>query len=281
MPVVAEAAPAKVNLALHVTGRREDGYHLLDSLVVFTEAGDRVTAEPAAEDAFTLSGPFASALATDGDNLVTRARDMLRARHGFPPVALRLDKHLPVASGIGGGSADAAAALRALSRLFNLPDAAAADVAVHLGADVPMCLASQTLLARGVGDRLTRVSGLPRLPMVLVNPGIHVATPDVFRALKNRENPALPALPEAPDLEALCRWLAARRNDLQMPATGLAPVIADALYMLSATGPFVARMSGSGATCYGIYPTMKSAQVAATLIHAQEPGWWVAATQTI
>jgi 4-diphosphocytidyl-2-C-methyl-D-erythritol kinase len=278
---VTEAAPAKINLALHVTGRRDDGYHLLHSLVGFTEAGDRVTAMPADVDAFALSGPFAGVLSAEGGNLVTRARDLLRTRHDFPPVALHLEKSLPIASGIGGGSADAAAALRAISRLFALPDAAAADVALALGADVPMCLASRTLVANGIGEQLTPAPGVPRLPMVLVNPGVHVATPDVFAALKTRENPALPDLPDAPSLEEFCRWLAARRNDLQMPATALAPVIADALYMLSATGPFVARMSGSGATCYGIYPTMKSAQVAATLIHAQEPGWWVTATQTI
>jgi 4-diphosphocytidyl-2-C-methyl-D-erythritol kinase len=284
---VTEAAPAKINLSLHVTGRRADGYHLLESLVVFTRAEDVVHAEPAGRDSLAITGPFAAGLSADEDNLVLRARDALRSIAHFPPVALILEKHLPIASGIGGGSADAAATLRLLTRLFDLPPDAAARAAPRLGADAPMCLASATLVARGVGEEISPVATLPRLAMVLVNPGEPVSTPAVFSALASKHNPPLPPLP-MPDaegdrlpLEAFWPWLARTRNDLQMPATRLSPIIADALHLLSATGPYVARMSGSGATCFGIYPTRKSAEVAATIIRAQEPSWWVVATETL
>jgi 4-diphosphocytidyl-2-C-methyl-D-erythritol kinase len=278
---IVEHAPAKVNLALHVTGRRSDGYHLLDTLVVFTEAGDRVSVAPAQQDSFAIEGPFASRLQDEADNLVLNARDLLRERHGgLPPVAITLEKNLPIASGIGGGSSDAAAALRALVR-FRRRDLSAgmlAASALPLGADLPMCLHARTLLARGIGEEIEPVEGLPQLHMVLANPGVAVPTPAIFRALANRENPPLPALPGPGGLSA---WLAETRNDLETPARALAPQIDDALSALGASGAALARMSGSGATCFGLFASAGEAQAAASAIAARHPAWYVTATRTI
>lgn len=281
---ISETAPAKVNLALHVTGRRDDGYHLLDTLVTFTQAGDRVTVGPAESDTLALSGRFADGLPADGSNLVARARDMLRALAGSRafPVAIRLEKNLPVASGIGGGSSDAAAALRALVRLWglDLPAGALAAAALPLGADLPMCLAARPLLARGIGEALTPVAGLPPLPIVLANPGVAVATPSVFRALARRDNPPLAPLPERPGIAALVDWLAAARNDLEAPALSVAPEISSCLAALRGNGAMLARMSGSGATCFGIFASRQDAAQAAAAIAAAQPSWYIEATQT-
>jgi len=281
---ITESAPAKVNLALHVTGRRHDGYHLLDTLVVFAEAADRVTVRPAAQDAFAVCGPFAQTVPTDGANLVLRARDMLRALAGERafPVAIALEKNLPVASGIGGGSSDAAAALRALVRLWGLDlsvDELAA-AALPLGADLPMCLAAGPLVAQGIGEALTPVAGLPHLHMVLVNPGVAVATPAVFGALGRRDNPPLPALPAAPDFTAFTNWLETTRNDLEAPAVSVAPEIASCLSALRDGGAALVRMSGSGATCFGLFPSRQDAAQAAAAIAAAHPSWYIAATKT-
>lgn len=282
---VSEHAPAKVNLALHVTGRREDGYHLLDTLVAFTEAGDHIRAAPAAEDSFTLSGPYAAAIPANGSNLAVRARDLLRERAGAQafPVAIELEKNLPAASGIGGGSSDAAATLRALARLWGLSLSTGdlASIALPLGADLPMCVAARPLVAQGIGEALAPVSGLPALDMVLVNPGVAVATPSVFRALENRANPPLAPLPLLPDFSALVDWLAAARNDLEAPAVTVAPEIATALAALRQSGAALARMSGSGATCFGLYPSPQDAARAAGAIAAARPAWYVCATRTI
>ena len=280
-----EHAPAKVNLALHVTGRRDDGYHLLDTLVVFTEAGDRIRLAPADSDGFTVTGPFAAAIPADGTNLVLKARDLLRAIAGARgrPVRIELEKALPAASGIGGGSSDAAAALRALARLWGLSVSAAdlAALALPLGADLPMCLAARTLRAQGIGEVLARVEGLPGLDMVLVNPGIAVATPAVFAALANRANPPLDDLPARPDFSTLLEWLAAARNDLEAPAVATVPAIASCLAALRHGGAALARMSGSGATCFGLYPTRQDAARAAAAIAAGQPSWYVRATRTL
>lgn len=282
---VSEHAPAKVNLALHVTGRREDGYHLLDTLVAFTEAGDHIRAAPAEGDSFTLSGPYAAAIPADGANLAIRARDLLRGVAGGQafPVAIGLEKNLPAASGIGGGSSDAAATLRALARLWGLSLSTGdlARIALPLGADLPMCVAARPLVAQGIGEALAPVSGLPALDMVLVNPGLAVATPSVFRALENRANQPLALLPLPPDFSALVDWLAAARNDLEAPAVTVAPAIATVLAALRESGAALARMSGSGATCFGLYPSRHDAAQAANAIAAACPAWYVQATRTI
>jgi len=280
---LAEAAPAKINLALHVVGRRPDGYHELETLAVFTEYGDRLTVEPAARDHFSIHGSYGGQLPVDEGNLVVRAREALRRACGadLRPVSIRLEKNLPIASGIGGGSSDAAAALRALARHWRLADTGFLDaVAPALGADVPMCLAARPLLARGAGERIEPVSGLPRLAVVLVNPGVEVSTPQVFSGLASRENPPLQALPGKADFEALLGWLAASRNDLEPPALSIAPAIAESLAALAASGAAFTRMSGSGATCFGLYASDSAARAAADIIRRDRPGWFVAATST-
>ncbi len=278
---VVEHAPAKVNLALHVTGHRDDGYHLLDTLVVFTEVGDTVSVAAAEQDSFTIQGPFAGLLDDEADNLVLRARDLLRSKHGdLPPVAISLEKNLPVASGIGGGSSDAAGTPRALVRLWDLDlsTAALATAALRLGADLPMCLYARTLVARGIGEEIEPVEGMPPLHMVLANPGVAVPTPAIFRALASRENPPLPRLA---GVTALFDWLAATRNDLEAPAIALAPEIGDVLSALSASGAAPARMSGSGATCFGLFNSPAEAEAAASAIAARYPAWYITATRTI
>lgn len=261
-----EPAPAKINLALHVTGRRADGYHLLDSLVVFTELGDRVSVSPG-PSSLTVTGPFAGAVPGGEDNLCLRA-----LRHVGAEAAVTLDKHLPPASGIGGGTADAAAVLRALDRT--------PDRLERLGADLPACLLSRPLRMEGVGERITPLD-LPGLHLVLVNPRVETPTPAVFAALERRDNLPLPEPPLRPDAAALAKWLSATRNDLQPPALGLRPVIADCLAALAAEDAQLARMSGSGATCFGIFADAPAAEAAARAIGAANPGWWVRATRTI
>ena len=261
-----QPAPAKINLALHVTGRRADGYHLLDSLVVFTALGDRVTVSPGALS-LTVTGPFADAVPPGDDNLCLRAARMVGAE-----AAITLEKHLPPASGIGGGTADAAAVLRALGRTPGGPEA--------LGADLPACLLSRPLRMQGVGEVLTPLA-LPPLHLLLVNPRVEVPTPAVFAALDRRDNPGLPPLPAAPDAVALTDWLRRTRNDLQSAAIRLAPVIADTLAALDQAGATFFRMSGSGATCFGIFPDAAAARAAQGRVAAAQPDWWVRATDTI
>lgn len=270
--MAAEAfAPAKVNLCLHVTGRRADGYHLLDSLVAFADVGDRVTAEAADAWSLAITGPFAAGLGTGEDNLVRRAARLAGGR----PAALRLEKRLPVASGLGGGSADAAAALRSLAALDGRP--VPADL-LALGADVPVCLESRTRRMRGVGEVLDEVPPLPPAHLCLVNPGRALSTPAVFGALASAENAALPDMPPLPDAPALARWLGLQRNDLEAPARGIEPAVGVALSRLGSTdGCLLARMSGSGATCFGLYATRPEAEAAARTLSAAHPGWWVAA----
>ncbi len=272
---LAELAPAKVNLALHVTGRRADGYHLLDSLVAFPRTGDRLRAGPAATLSLAIDGPFAGDLGAGADNLVLRAARLLRA-DAADGAALRLTKSLPVASGIGGGSADAAAALRLLARLWDRPLPPRATLAA-LGADVPVCVAGTSARMRGIGDDLAPVA-LPSFWLVLVNPGVPVPTPAVFAALARRDNDPLPDPPAFADAEALAGWLAARRNDLEAPATTVAPEIRTVLAALAAApGCRLARMSGSGATCFGLFTAAAPARAAAAAIRAARPAWWTAA----
>lgn len=281
---ISEHAPAKINLALHVTGQRDDGYHLLDTLVVFTEAGDTISVRPEAADSFAITGSFAGTLQAESDNLVLRARDLMRElQSDLPSVALVLNKALPIASGIGGGSTDAAATLRALGRLARHPvdnDQLHAE-ALALGADVPMCLAARSQRVQGIGEKLTPVSGLPTLHLVLVNPGVGVATPAVFKALHLKHNAPLPPLAQNPDFATFVDWLHQTRNDLQPAAMTLAPDIGTALTALEAQGAALARMSGSGATCFGLFASATQAEVAARHIASTFPSWYVKATQNL
>ncbi len=277
-------AQAKINLYLHVVGRRADGFHLLDSLVAFAGVGDVVAARPADSLTLAIDGPFASDLvaAPAGDNLVLRAARALAEAAGTPPrAALALTKSLPVASGIGGGSADAAAALRALARLWGvaIDDAALTRIAAGLGADVPVCLAGRTSFMGGIGEEIAPAPPLPRAGMVLVNPRIALPTPAVF---KRREGPFSPParFAGAPrDAQTLAALLAGRGNDLTAPARAIVPAIDEVLAALAASpGCLLARLSGSGATCFGLYADADAAQRAAAWIAARSAAWWIAGT---
>ncbi|BCG96279.1 4-(cytidine 5'-diphospho)-2-C-methyl-D-erythritol kinase [Mesorhizobium sp. 131-2-1] len=279
-------APAKINLALHVTGRRADGYHLLESLAVFTRFGDRVEIELAESDRFSVSGKYAPAVPLDETNLVVKAREALRREagpQGAAPVAIKLEKNLPVASGVGGGSSDAAAVLRGLVQTWQLDigEAELARIGLSLGADVPMCLAAKPLIARGVGDELSAVLGFPALGLVLVNPGVAVSTPEVFKALASRDYEALPPLPGKLDFHSIRNWLEATRNDLESAARTIQPAITEALRALKKADAGFARMSGSGATCFGLFETGNVAKRAALDIRHRHPDWFVAATRSM
>ncbi len=270
-----ELAPAKINLSLLVTGRRPDGYHLLDSLVVFGPACDTLHARPAEGLSLTVVGPFAAGLQGAPDNLVLRAARALAAWAGIAPnAALTLDKRLPVASGIGGGSADAAAALRLLCRLWDVhpgPDELHA-MALRLGADVPVCLASRPARMTGVGEALAAIPPLPACGLLLANPGVAVATADVFRARTAAFSAPAPLPPAWPDAAALAAALQGLGNDLEAPALAVCPAIGGVLAALRRLpGVLLARMSGSGATCFALFADSAAAQCAATLLPA---AWW-------
>lgn len=265
-------APAKINLSLHVTGQRGDGLHLLDSLVAFADVGDLLTAEPARAASLCVVGPMAAGVPVDGRNLILKAAEWMGEKAAFT-----LEKHLPAAAGIGGGSSDAAAALRLLSDLSGRPVPPGSEA---LGADVPVCITPCSTRMRGTGEMLAPVM-LPALPAVLVNPGVEVPTGAVFSALTGKDNAAMPdSLPQLPDVVRAAEWLAAQRNDLQAPAITLAPVIGDVLAALKAQPRLcLARMSGSGATCFGLFETQAAAMAAAARIRAASPAWWVVATK--
>jgi 4-diphosphocytidyl-2-C-methyl-D-erythritol kinase len=275
---LSEFAPAKINLHLHVVGRRDDGYHLLDSLVVFAGVGDRLSVSPAEDLSLTLTGPFAAGLAAEADNLVLRAARALADVAGWRATGrLVLEKVLPVASGIGGGSADAAATLRLLCRFWDIapPADEMRRIAAGLGADVPVCLSGRPALMSGIGELLAPAPALPDAGLVLVNPGVAVSTPSVFRARAGGFSDAA-GFPSGgwPDIAALAGGLRETRNDLEPPARSLAPAIGDALATLAgAPGCLLARMSGSGATCFGLFGSAAAARQAADAI--ARPGWWV------
>lgn len=268
-----ERARAKVNLFLHVLGRRPDGYHLLDSLAVFPDVADTLTVTPADALELKVTGPFAAAL-DGGDNLVLRAaRLLLETASAKRGAAIVLEKRLPVASGIGGGSADAAAALRLLNRAWGLgvPMPQLAGIALGLGADVPVCLASEPARMGGIGELIGVAPALPHCGMVLVNPGVPVATADIFRARAEiYSEPAV--LPRRwADAEALAGDLARLSNDLEAAAVRLCPPIGDSLaWLRTRPGCRFARMSGSGATCFGLFDT----EAAAIAVASPPPGWW-------
>jgi 4-diphosphocytidyl-2-C-methyl-D-erythritol kinase len=279
-------APAKVNLTLHVLGRRGDGYHELESLVVFADAGDRLTFVAGAELDLVVRGPTADVSGPAGDNLVLKAARLLAERvDGLRLGCFTLDKRLPVAAGLGGGSSDAAAALRLLVLENDLGpgDPRVVAAARATGADVPVCLDPRPRMMRGVGEILSAPIALPKLPAVLVNPGVAVPTAGVFKALAA---PPLAAgakqddpIATDADVNEVVAAVAARRNDLEAPAISLQPVIADVLSSLRAfPGCRLARMSGSGATCFGLFNSASDAEAAARSLKTQQPGWWVQAT---
>jgi 4-diphosphocytidyl-2-C-methyl-D-erythritol kinase len=277
------SAPAKINLALHVTGQRADGYHLIDSLVTFTDFGDELAFAASETDEFVIDGPFAAALQEQdaGKNLIIKARDALRssADRSCPPVSIQLTKNLPIASGLGGGSSDAAAALRGLSRFWSLsltePEMRAAGLA--LGADVPMCLAGRPLRATGIGEEITLLEAFPALDLVLVNPGVEVSTAAIFKALLKKDNRPMSSKANLASFHAAREFLSAQHNDLQRPAIALAPAIADCLAALGEHGAMLTRMSGSGATCFGIFTNAANAARAAGMIQRRNPQWFVRA----
>ena len=281
----ADFAPAKVNLTLHVIARRPDGYHEIESLVVFADVGDRLTFTPGATLSLTTRGPTAAAAGPSGDNLVLKATRLLAERvEGLRVGAFTLEKRLPVAAGLGGGSSDAAAALRLLARAnrLALDDAHVAEAARLTGADVPVCLDPRPRVMRGVGEILSAPIDLPLLPAVLVNPGVAVPTRDVFAALRLQRAPS-PLEGEGwgggCERADVFAKLATHRNDLEAPAIALQPVIADVLSELSAAPKCsLARMSGSGATCFGLFASARPAKAAAQALRARHPDWWVRAT---
>lgn len=267
-------APAKLNLAPHITGRRPDGYHFLDSLVVFVPGvGDRVSAQAATDLSLDATGPMAGDLPPASQNLVLRAARWLAPGRG---AALTLHKRLPVASGLGGGSADAAAVLRVLSGLWEVPVPDPSATAA-LGGDVPVCLLSEPRRMTGVGECLARVPALPPLDLLLVNPGVALATQEVFAALDSPVNAPMEAVPSLVDPRDFVAWLQRQRNDLEPPARRLAPVIGEVLARLRRSeGCLIARMSGSGATCFGLFASATARDRAARALRHTKLNWWVA-----
>ncbi|MBR0777496.1 4-(cytidine 5'-diphospho)-2-C-methyl-D-erythritol kinase [Bradyrhizobium diazoefficiens] len=288
MPALTEEGRAKVNLSLRVVGRRTDGYHDLESVVAFADCADRLTLEPGGELKLATTGPLAAACGDAADNLVFKAAKLLGdAVPNLKLGAFALDKVLPVAAGIGGGSADAAAALRLLARLndLSLDDPRLQKVALATGADVPVCLFSRACDMTGVGEQLLPLA-LPSMPCVMVNPRVPVATKDVFQALGLRNGELLvgvtdvlkaPAWPEAG--ASIADWVEVLEqvpNDLEAPAMRIEPVIGNVLAALRASaGVRLARMSGSGATCFAIFGAAAEAHDAADAIRRDHPGWWV------
>jgi 4-diphosphocytidyl-2-C-methyl-D-erythritol kinase len=280
MPVE-ELAPAKINLDLHVTGRRPDGYHELDSLTAFAAFGDRLVLHHHDRLQLAVAGPFAGMLAGEPANLVLRAARRLAAVAGrAPAVRIVLDKQIPVAAGLGGGSADAAAMLRGLNRLWRLGMTAAdlAELAAKLGADVPVCLAGRPARMRGIGEQLEPWDALPTLPVLLVNPNLPLATAAVFAGLETITEVGR-AWPPPREPDAFLAWLAARQNCLEAPARRIMPQICAVHATLMAQKCCVlARMSGSGATCFGVFGDAATRDAAAAAIARAQPGWWLAAT---
>jgi len=281
---ILEVANAKVNLSLKVRGRQPDGYHQLESLVVFADVADRVICKDADELALEISGPFAENLASDDDNLILRAARVCAAALGREPTfAFELKKNLPIASGIGGGSADAAAALRAMMRLWGDPPGSILNMALELGADVPVCMRKRPSFMTGVGENLRTVPRLPEINAVLANPGVSVSTAAVFERLQAGpiEGPdRLPLLPGVETLDLLLAWLRENGNDLETPAMAIEPMIGTVLTELrETTGCRLARMSGSGATCFALYDNPFDAAEAAAALSKAHSHWWVEATK--
>ncbi len=288
MTTVEVFAPAKINLTLHVTGQRDDGYHLIDSVVAFSGLGDRLTISESDTPSFSVTGAFAQAVPHGDDNLVLKA---VRLVGHDRPGSITLEKRLPPSSGIGGGSADAAAAFRGMLALSMQRESKwcrpeeytvealdpHAEGLLSLGADVPMCLFSRPTRVRGIGEKVEFLDGLPSLPAVLVNPLRGMSTPKVFAALAEKHNQPMPeVVPVFSGVDEFTGWLADQRNDLLAPATEILPEINKIIKALSrCEGASLARMSGSGATCFGIFRDKDCAWRAADLLARDHPGWWI------
>jgi 4-diphosphocytidyl-2-C-methyl-D-erythritol kinase len=284
---VRERARAKVNLTLHVIGKRPDGYHELQSAVAFADVSDEVFFDPSSPEAMRLDGPFASAI--DGENLMLKAKSAVSAWLGVEiPGGFTLRKNIPVAAGLGGGSSDAAAAIRALLQAYNAPAEAAAGLAAQaakIGADVPVCLHHGAAWMRGLGERVTPIRSFPCLPALLVNPRIPLSTRDVFKALNaapcppEGANEAVPIAAEWRGPEEAAAALLEGRNDLEPPAIALEPAVAQVLEALRALdGCLLARLSGSGPTCFALFPSLDAAKAAEMRLGESKLGWWAAST---
>jgi 4-diphosphocytidyl-2-C-methyl-D-erythritol kinase len=270
MGTIEAFAPAKINLTLHVIGQRSDGFHLLDSLVVFADIGDKLTVSTGADSGLTVSGPMADGVPTDRRNLVLQAAELMGVT-----AKIHLEKHLPAAAGIGGGSSDAAAILRALSQVTGqpIPDL---EAVIGLGADVPLCLTSGLVRMRGIGYRLEQLGASPKLSLILVNPGVAVPTGAVFQNLKSREFPPMQSPVSDFSRDDWIGWLSRQRNDLETSAIKVAPVISHVLQVLRhSDGCLLARMSGSGATCFAIMRDDQIRDHVAATLKLAEPDWWV------
>lgn len=280
MATIKATAPAKVNLTLHVTGRRDDGYHLLDSLVVFAGVCDQLSATSSPDLRISVSGPFSPGVPNDDSNLMMRAAMVLQRVRGVEMgAALTLQKNLPHAAGIGSGSSDAALTLAMLAELWGVPPLPAnAPEVVALGADVPVCLqAPAPTRMTGIGETLSDVPRLPDCALVLVRPPVDVPTAAVFQALTSRDGSGMDDLPQGLDYDGFVQWLSAQRNDLQAPAETIAPEITHAIAALRAL-PAVSfgGMSGSGATCYGLVKDIATARQVARRMQVAHMNWWVA-----
>ncbi|GAA6182487.1 4-(cytidine 5'-diphospho)-2-C-methyl-D-erythritol kinase [Shimia sp. NS0008-38b] len=270
-------APAKINLTLHVTGQRADGYHLLDSLVMLADVGDTVKVKKAAQTKLSVVGPMAKGVPVDQSNLVVKAANLLGLT-----AEITLHKTLPAMAGIGGGSSDAAATVRALCKLYNRPEPSVSEL-LRLGSDVPVCMQPCFVRMRGIGDQIDRLGSSESWPMILVNPGVSVSTPEVFSALSSRENPAMdePSL-DWMDWASSVSWLSSQRNDMQDAAVKLQPVIGTVLAALSeSVGCKLARMSGSGATCFAIFFDDALRNRALEDLRRKFPSWWIASTEDV
>lgn len=265
-------APAKINLTLHVTGQRLDGYHLLDSLVVFADVGDRITVSPATQTRLTISGPMASGVPVDRRNLVLQAANLMGVT-----ADIHLEKHLPAAAGLGGGSSDAAATLRALSEMAGKPLPNMAEV-LPLGADVPLCMSEGLIRMRGIGEKLEHLGAPQTLSLILVNPGVSVSTGAVFQGLARKDFAPMDERLAELHAEDWIAWLATQRNDLETPAIAHAPKIGQVLQALrQCDGCLLARMSGSGATCFAIMQNDDTRDSTAIRLKRDNPDWWIKA----
>lgn len=285
MATIKASAPAKVNLTLHVTGQREDGYHLLDSLVVFANVADQLGATTAPDLSVTVNGPFSAGVPTDHSNLIIRAAEALRSVRGVKlGAALSLEKHLPHAAGIGSGSSDAAATLAMLAELWGVaPLPATAPEVIALGADVPVCVGAPTpIRMSGIGDVRSPVPALPNCALVLARPPVDVPTGPVFEGLATKDGAPMTPMPDGLNFDGFARWLAIQRNDLQAPAEVIAPLITEAITKLqSLPDVAVAGMSGSGATCFALIKDMATARRVARIMQVAHMDWWVAPAEVL
>ena len=272
-------AHAKVNLTLHVVGQRANGYHELQSLVCLTEFGDQIHLTPAADFSFQVIGPYAAGIPVDDRNLVVQAAKFMAEKHSKTlDCQIILEKNLPMASGIGGGSSDAAAVMRALTQYWSVP-LPNADELMALGADIPVCMTMGLTLMKGAGEDVTQLSTAPNWGLVLVNPNVGVSTPAVFNALNSKHNPPMQ------DVAQNCvdiAWLGDQRNDLEPPAMAMVPEVAAVVDAISATPHCqMARMSGSGATCFGLFANTKHASAAVERLQRTHPNWWAVSTKMV